>query len=397
MRNSALPIVSAALLVAVLLIRMESLPTAPPGSAGPELVSGIFRLTKQKRLRLASAPLEASNGIAVGGAPAAAAGEAQSFRVVVVAAEDHEPLTAALVMALAERLTENGSAVLIDTLSERPLQLPADRALCVATRTAGLPAAPGGVCEAELVVVDRLLAFPAGSPAAGAQGASGAATTTRLAITHHSRSPDGPAPAWGAWYAAIGRGMAEAVLARLAPGGLPPLLGSDGAPRADLAQRAAWPTPLPAPPFIEPLRWFGALQDDFVRGWIGEIAGLESIDEHGEHLASIARLERALSGARVVKEAAWTLDEHSSPTSRMWNREADCLLATRRADGWDVALWQQRPGIVALYRSWIDEAAAGSASARARLARYRDCAAIPADERARAPAAAPAPAGGTGK
>jgi len=385
MRNSALPIVSAALLVAFMLIRSASLPTAAPGSAGPELVSGIFRLTKQTRLRLASAALEASNEVKVQAAPSAAAAAAASFRVVVVAAEDHEPLTAALVLALAERLTENGSAVLIDTLSERPLQLPGDRALGVATRHAELPAAPGGACVAELAVVDRLLAFPAGSPAAAAQPALSGPTTARFTISHRSQAAGGPPPGWGAWYAAIGRGMAEALLARIAPAGVPPLLGSDGMPRPDLEPRADWPSPLPAPPFIEPLRWFGALQQDFVRGWIGEIAGLESIDEHGEHLASIARLERALAAARVVKEAAWTLDEHSTAALRMWNRDPDVLLATRRADGWDVVLWQSRTGIVALYRRWCDEAAAGSASARARLERYRDCAAIPADERARAP------------
>jgi hypothetical protein len=384
MRNSALPIVSAALVVAILLLRMEGLPTAPPGSAGPELVSGIFRLTKQTRLRLASAPLEASNEVKPAAAPAASAGEAANFRVVVVAAEDHEPLTAALVMALAERLTENGSAVLIDTLSDRPLQLPADRALCVSTIHATLPGAPGGDCVAELAVVDRLFAFPAGSPGAVAQPALSGPTSARFAIIHRSRSPTGPPPAWGAWYAAIGRGMAAALLARIAPAGVPTLLGPGGAPGAGIELRPEWPTPLPAPPFIEPLRWFGALQQELVRGWIGEIAGLESIDEHGEHLASIVRLERALARARVVKEAAWTLDEHSNDSLRMWNRDPDCLLATRRADGWDVILWQQRAGIVALYRRWVDEAAAGSASARILLERYRDCAAIPLEERARA-------------
>jgi hypothetical protein len=385
MRNSALPIISAALLVAFLLIRMESLPTAAPGCAGPELVSGIFRLTKQARLRLASAALAAGNEVTVAAPPSPAAASAASFRVVVVSAEDHEPLTAALVLGLAERLTENGSAVLIDTLSERPLQLPADRVLSVATRHAELPAAPGGACAAELTVVDRLLAFPAGSPAAAAQPALSGPITARFALSHHSTGAGGPPPAWGAWYAGIGRGMAEAVLARIAPGGVPPLHGPEGAPRGDLEARPEWPSPLPSPPFIEPLRWFGALQQDLVRGWIGEIAGLDSIDEHGEHLASIERLERALTKARVVKEAAWTLDEHSSSERRMWNRDPDCLLATRRADGWDVLLWQQRPGIVALYRSWVDEAAAGSPGARARLALYRDCAAIPLDERARAP------------
>ncbi len=388
MRNSALPIVSAALLVAVLLIRMASLPTAAPGSAGPELVSGIFRLAKQARLRLASAPLEAANEVTVVDAPGAAAGAPASFRVVVVAAEDHEPLTAALVMALAERLTENGSAVLIDTLSERPLQLPADRALCVATRHAELPGAPGGACVAELVVVDRLLAFPAGSPSAAAQPAQDGPLTARFTLAHRSRTPAAAVPSWGAWYAAVGRGMAEAILARIAPAGLPPLLAQGGAPRGDLEPRPEWPSPLPAPPFIEPLRWFGALQQDLVRGWIGEIAGLQSIDEHGERLASIVRLERTLTHARVAKEAAWTLDGHSNDSLRMWNRDPDCLLATRRADGWDVVLWQQRPGIVALYRRWVDEAAAGSAAAIARLARYRDCAAIPAEERARAPTSA---------
>jgi hypothetical protein len=40
----------------------------------------------------------------------------------------------------------------------------------------------------------------------------------------------------------------------------------------------------------------------------------------------------------VVKEAAWTLDEHSSAAMKMWNRDQDCLVALKRADGWDLML-----------------------------------------------------------
>ena len=209
MRNSALPFVAAMTVAILLVMRMASLPTAEPGSAGPELANGIFRLPKQTRLRLPSGAVSTTNAITCSAAESADGQASDRWRVVVVADEDHAPLTAALVLALSERLTEEGAVVLIDTLRERPLQLPADRVLCVSTRTATLPEAPGGGCSAELAVVDRLLAFPPGTLAAVAAAPIAQPLNVRFAITHSSHGAAGASMHWGGWYAAVGRSMAD--------------------------------------------------------------------------------------------------------------------------------------------------------------------------------------------
>lgn len=388
MRNSALPIVSAVFLV-ILFIAIESRhPSEAPGRFGPELEAGIFRMPTKARLRIASADLDASAAVTVEAPAGADAAAAERWRAVVVSAEDREPLTNAVVLGLAEQLTEHGCVVIVDTVGGTPLLMAADRAVSVATREAKLPAVPGGECTATIAIADRLLSFPSDIPAAHAQPAAAAPLIARFSLAYRSQGKGQVEPSWAAWYAGVGRGLAADVVHAIVPAGLPAVVDAEHRQLVGLPAFVDWDSALPIPPRVDVLRWYGATQQEFARGWIGEIRGFNALDDGGATQPSIAHLEKAMSATRLLKDIAWVKDPNSSDERLLWNREQDgaVLAAVRSATGWDVALWQERTGIAATFQGWLDAAAHGDQAALRQLRRYGGCEAVPADLRLKAAA-----------
>lgn len=382
MRNSLTPLVFVVLVAvaAVLLTRSE----VEPGMGGPTIYPGIFRLPKRDRFLVASAPLEASNEVAAKSDPVAVPPPArgETWRVVVVSADDRHPLTCAGVLALAERLTTQGVVVVVDPLDAPAFPLGADRQMRVATVDAVLPNEPGGVCSGHLRIVSRLLRPVSGHPLARLLPAAGAEPDLVIDITHNSRAPIGSTVRWPERYAATGRGIADATLARVAPGGLPQLIDPQTNLRlTTLRPRADWGSTLWLPPSSDTLRWDGAVQEAFVRGWIGTINGTSSLDRTGAPVSSLNPLLDRL------KRAGWNEQSDGAdliPGRRLFaGREGESrwLTIDTRPHGWEVVVWQERGGLVALVEGWI------SAGAKAELTAYRDCPALPADLRARIAAA----------
>ena len=104
MRNSIIPIVCV-LLVCVALVPM-SLRGPDRGSGGPEVEPLLFRAPVKRVHQVESMPLTATNAVSVvapSDAPAAFALDLRSF--VVVSGDDRSPLTAAVMLALAELIT----------------------------------------------------------------------------------------------------------------------------------------------------------------------------------------------------------------------------------------------------------------------------------------------------
>lgn len=383
MRNSLTPLVFVVLVAvaAVLLTRSD----VEPGMGGPTIYPGIFRLPVKERFLVASAPLDASNevGKPSDGEPATVAARGEEWRVVVVSADDRQPLTSAAVLALAERLTTHGAVVVVDPLDAPAFPLGADRQLRVSTTDAVLPSESGGVCSGRVRVTSRLLRPADGHPMTRLLPAAGAEHDRAVDITHRSRATVGTTVSWPQRYAAMGRGIADAALARLAAGGLPALVDAQTHLRlATLRPRADWGSTLWLPPSSDTLRWDGAVQEAFVRGWIGTINGTASLDRTGAPVSSLNPLLDRL------KRAGWSEQSEASdliPGRRLFSSQRDgdirWLTIDVRPHGWEVVVWQERGGLVALAESWI------SAGATTELAAYRDCPALPADLRARIVAA----------
>ena len=390
MRNSLLPLVLVVLcgLAAVSLIPQGS----PQGVNGPPIFPGIFRLPKQERFRVHPAALDATN--VVTGAPAVAvANPPESWRSVMVAGDDDHAATRAVMYALAERLTEHGCLVVLDPPDAPPYGVGVERLVRVATRSASLPTALGGPCSARVAVTTRLMRFSADHIAACRLPAFTGPETLAVEIEHRSQAKAGSMVTWPTWYAAVGWGIAGAAIDAFAPSGLPPVV--DAVTRRSLPSLrplADWKLTLPQPPQSQGLRWDGAMQEELVRGWIGSVHGLETIDAKNARVPTIDLLLDRL------KKGSWGKCAESTPTvpvpvyPRLFVREGDrglewfSIMPQDALRGWDVVWWQERPGTVALHQQWLAAAKAGDVQALMRLAAYRACGVIPADQRAAAQA-----------
>jgi hypothetical protein len=446
MRNSAAPLILVALATLACFALLQ--PAAEPGTNGPELAPGVFRLVKGERHTVASLPLTLSNRVEGGLEPAAApaAQGPETWRAVTLSADDRSGPTRAVLLALAERLTAQGCVVVLDPLGAPPVLLGCDRSIRVATESATLPPHPGGECSARVVVTTAQLGFPAWHPAARLQPAGLDPTPRRFAVAHRSGAGAGQADLhWAPWWAAVGRGIAEAVLLEIAHQPLPALVDPAGGVRlAGVLPPADWiDTPverapglsreqaqaaaedyrehalLPQPLQCSTVRWSGCLQLEFVRGWVGEVVGRSTVVA-GVEQPAVQPLLKLLTSGSIRTAEAWAEITATGSDFREWTREKDGVtsLFTIRptACGWDLAMWQERHGIAALYQAWLEEAVTGGDAsraalaaaqaagrpagvaaaqaalaadrqcARAQLARYRGCAALPADQRTAADA-----------
>ena len=390
MRNSVLPLVLMVLFGAAAIVLLPK--GSPQGVNGPPIFPGIFRLPKQERFRVHPAELDAVN--AVVGSPASAANLPESWRSVMVAGEDDQPATRAVMYALAEKLTEHGCLVVLDPPDSPPYGIGVERLVRVATRSASLPTDLGGACTARVAVGTRLMRFSADHPATRLLPAPAGPEAVTIEIDHHSQAKPGSAVTWPTWYAAVGWGIANTAVAAFAPGGLPPVVEPAANPSlrrslASLLPLAVWKDALPLPPQSQALRWDGAMQAELVRGWIGAVHGLETIDAKSVRVPTLDLLLDRL------KKGGWSASAETTPSAagrRLFTRDSEhgtewfSITPQDGQRGWDVTWWQERAGIAALHQQWLDAAKSGDAHARLRLAAYRTCEAIPADQRAAAQA-----------
>jgi hypothetical protein len=377
MRNSLLPIIFVLALSAVVV--PLSLRGPDRGSGGPDVEPMLWRAPVKKIHQVESMPLQATNKVSATGGTQDADGYGLNLRrFVVVAGEDRSPLTAAVMLALAERITAEGGAVILDPLrgpesdTEHVIPLGATWLLRVAT-VAGTPASePGGPCHATVRCRTSALRVPADHPAARLQPEE-VDHASELTVAHDSRGVTG---AWPNWYAGFGRSVADALLERLERGAVEtkPDLGIPD-----------WGTRLPDPPEVDVLRWRGAFQHEFMRGWIGRIDGVTTTDREGKPQPTIQRLQDKLKRGGWIRD-----DEASTDKQELWARArggpSASLTIRPDAGGAEVVMWQEWPHAAEVFNQWLDVAAAGDAKALDRLRRHRHCEAVPADERQKADA-----------
>ncbi len=423
MRNSFMPLI---LVLGVTVMAIPMIMKAPPrGSGGPEINPGVFCPSQKAIYQVASLPIAAENRatwISIAPKPEGGAGPGLDLRrFIVVSGEDHSPLTAAVMYALAETITKRGGAAILDPLrgpasdTGQVLALGASYVIRVATIDGATPQATSGACAAVIRCRTSAVRLPAAHPAARLQQ-NGGEHASVLSIAHHSTGGQG---SWPSWYAGFGRGIAETVIDQLGAGA--------PAGSADL-ELADWGSQLPQPPQADTLRWTAAFQHQLVRGWIGRVAGKTTIARDGSTEPALAQLERHLGkggwkrveqpGAGLLQEWERAQESASHDTDAKATKEGDAKdelssrLSVREDDaGYDIIAWQERPHPAELFQQWLDAATDGTepAGERARrelvpertrppapkpeavreralraLARHLDCEAIPEEFRARA-------------
>ncbi len=369
MRNSFLPLALLLLTIGASLWLIRGGPAQ--GSGGPAVFPGIFKLPARDKHRTPSAPLEATNR-AEGAMPA----DAASWRVILVSGRDDQPLTNAVLLALGEELTHRGCIAIMDPrardLPAEPLPLGADGVLRVATRAGDLPVAEPGPVEFTATIDATPVRVPADHPAARWFPDLPTSTPSTFTLTHSSRPA--ASTGWPAWYAAIGRAVADAALTAL---GTP----ADGA--ADTAvrvQRTAWILPgqqtadspfgrIPAPPQGDVVEELMAFQHPFVRGWIGRLSPVPVATRDGGTRPARDELVRRLErGTWVVAgDSLWTKDDIAT--------DGTVVHRNLTIRGSQVIEWQERPSPTTLWQAWQ------KANLIEQLDRHRTTAGIPADLR----------------
>ena len=396
MRNAALPLLATFVLIAAVIGLLLNQPRVQPGQGGPELTAGILSLAKKERQRVASAPLtDAVTNVT----DAEADPNATPWRVVVLAAGDHHPLTRALVLGLGEQLFARNVIPVIVPEDTRPtlFTLPADRVLTVRQRSGEPASVPGAPLACVLDVVETVPRLPADHPGAGLQ--AGAPFAARSWTVEH-RDGGSPNASWATWYAGLGRHLADAVLAKVA--------GPAQVGRAPFAGWTAADGPLIEPPQadakafgtarIDVLAWSGAFQTELVRGWVGVIAAPTFRQTDGTEIPGLAVLEDRM------RRGGWTEQPQAQAPSqaidRVWTKtiagrggpdlapgtpvpdQAWAVSARSHGTGWLICAWHERPGAAALYQQWASAARGGDVAALARVKAHAECARIPADLRA---------------
>ena len=394
MRNSILPL---AVVIAICLgFVLSTRGGAQRGEGGPTIDPGIYREVTNGIYKVTSMRLTVEDAFT--------GGDDHPFglkadRRIVVSGEDRAPLTAALMRSLAEQITAAGGTAILDPLAigAQDMLPPVDAAWCVriGTATGIIPPGPGGALDATMRIHVWTMRLPDGHPA-GVRQQDGAARDAVLVLHHASRGA-GPG-GWPEWFAAVGRDMAHALLAKLEP----------GPPAAPAAPMADWGTTLPMPPRLDLLRWNGAFQQDFVRGWVGRIDGLTTTVEGGKQEATLDKFTTLLGHGGWQHDTAM-----KAPGFAVWYKvEGEGRLTIHGdAGGYDVVAWWERDQPAELFKAWMDALGSGiepaveraarsqdlpppgapplsadqvRARCRDALGRYRDCAIIPEDMRAAA-------------
>jgi hypothetical protein len=383
-----MPVIGVCIVLVVALFALRG--NAMPGIHGPDIFPGIFRLPKKDKFPIISAPLIIDNVVDAEGAIPTPVPE--SWRVVLISARDREPMTRAVVLSLAEKLTRHGSVALVDPIETDAFPMGCDRVIGVSTLTATIPEKLGVEGAVTLVVDTRLARLPEDHPAAALHKNPEGPLRHVMKITHRSRA-DGAIDGWPQWWSGCGRAIAETILAQLAPQGLPPV--SDAITHRwldSLLPRSDWGTPLSLPPTTENLHWDYAFQDDLVRGWVGHITGMVVTPKRGTAEPAVAQLERRMVSGSWQPGVAEGVQLYSRQVKEQteWFAFAPLPLDA----GWHVTWWQERPRMHSVFEDWGTAAAAGDQQAQRLLYAYRLCPQMPPELREQAatlPAAAQVP------
>jgi hypothetical protein len=371
--NSLVPLLLMAAISVVAVVLIMRGDPAMPGQGGPMIDPGIFLPAKNAVYQVKAMALTAEQKLSGDEGPAVC--DPRSF--TVVQGLDHSPLTAAAMLGLAEGLTRRGGVAIFDPLrgpdgdTSPLLPLGAAYVLRVETVAGTPPDHAGGELNATVRIECRALRLPGDHPGSHWQ-ADGAECARAVTIVHHSSGAAGGS--WPEWYAAVGRGLAEAALTRWFSEHPP---GQPAAP-------SEWGSRLPMPPQAAAVRWEGAFQDELVRGWIGRIDGLRVSTPDGGEETALAPLERRL------KAGAW-VEQPPQGRFRVWMREPGdpvffSVAPSAAPEGWDLAYWKERDDPLSWYQGWVAAAGHGDAAALALLAHHRDCPGAGAALRARAAA-----------
>jgi hypothetical protein len=391
MRNSLLPLfgVVAVLIVALYAIRGQSL----PGINGPDIFPGIFRLPKKDKFPVVSAPLACENMVVADGDFPKSTPE--SWRVVVISAHDREPMTRAVVLSLAEKLTRHGSVTIVDPVETEVFPMGCDRIIGVSTQRSTIPTTLGGDGEATLIITTHLARLLSGHPADALQSDPGGPVQQRMTLTHRSHAT-GVVDGWPQWWAGSGRQIADTIIEHLSPSGLPPVVEAETRRwLSTMLPRSDWGTPLTMQPTTEHLQWDFAFQQDLVRGWVGHITGMKVVTKRGgEQPAELQLQQRMTSGS-------WTqAGVPGAPGVQLFTR-TDAQNVTEwfsfsplpHDAGLSVTWWQERPEMLQVFEDWGIAAAKGDMIAQRLLYAYRACPNMPKELRDRAlpvvPVAAP--------
>jgi hypothetical protein len=367
MRNSLVPLVGVLIVAAAAVMLISD--SQPIGFGGPEINAGIYRVPKRGAGVIESLDaLKMTNDVTVESQADHSVGvEPEQWHSVTLASADGEPLTRAAILALAEEFARRDLIALVLPQREMPLPIASDRIIRVATRSATIPEGVGGECAAELTVEVSAPRFPSGHPAARLEGASSSRPMT-LSVRHQSSgAPDAP---WSRWYATVGRGIATAAITAM---------GAQDFRFESAEPRAEWENFLPQPPLHAVVRWHGAMQDDLVRGWFGEIRGTTTLDKAGAEASALAPLEK------LLKSGMWEESSVPGAALRTWSRERDGTMfwfgCQSMPTGWQLTMWQERSEPSRRFDEWFDSAQVGDAAARRNLRRHLLCASIPDAQR----------------
>lgn len=332
MKNSLAPLVAVliAVLVAVLMLRPHG---DARGASGPELGPGIYAPPRSPQVASAFTPGVSCSGPAVASTVA--------WRTVVLSGADRAPLTNACLLALAERITAAGGTAILDPVPRPPLDrvppqaLPADHRLVVATSSGVPPAEPALAATVLLSIQAQHLGLPAGHPAADLIPVAPWSGTVQLSIA----VPPAPGAPWPAWYAAVGRGAADAALGALAGGGI-----AVPGPVVD------WGAALPQPPTTTGLHWHAAVQGSGLRAWLGRYQERSEVGADGRPLVP-ADLAKRL-GPNGLGERKWEEASTAPPGLRLWTANHAGLIShlslQRGEGGYDLVLWQELTQLQAL-------------------------------------------------
>ena len=374
--NSRLPLILLVLttIAAVWLVRGNT----PRGVDGPQIEPGILRLPVKESRKVAAEPL--TPAITITGDPL----ESSAWRVWMIAGDDREAATRALMLGLAERLTERGCIAVIapkpkpDEAATEALPLGADVRLGISAVTPATPVA-GQPWATTWTMQIAPFHLPAEHPATRLlpDGANGPAATT-WTVTFAS---PGPGDAWPAWWAAVGRNGADALLGKL---GRTTVVDDTTARIRHMAWLPAMVTPgpgaaplepehgrIPSPPQADIAEKLLAFQFPLVRGWTGVLSPVPVTSAERGTKTAREELDR-----RLTKDALWTKQETNGQILYTKAGPVPVLLSLD-ATG-NLVLWQERPSPATVVKGWRDSS---DPLAKDQLERHRHTPGIPADLR----------------
>lgn len=388
MRNNPWPIILVLLTVAGALVWLHFSPIAEPGAEGPRFQPGIFRLPKDERKMVQSAevvftsePFTPEKGEWLVCPP-------EQWRVIVVRAVSHQPIASSVALALAEEFTRRGSIVILSTPEAPPFPMPADMSITVDVVHPGSmgvlepPPSTRDLFPFAIEVVWRSATGdwknqggdPSGNLAEDASSRPGQRPWGTELLDYRIQARDGTHPSWSAWFAALGRHVAQDIIRRGTNGSPIPLVDAvTGRWSADLLPMADWNSILHLPPQCDGLEWHCPFQEELVRGWTGffKAAGKDAHDR-------TVLLRRLTNGQ-------WQQGADDLHWSRTQEGVTTHVRMRRRDDGYAIIHWQDRTDGAKIIHRWLQDLDGtdlrAARIARRQLSRYQRADIIPADLR----------------